>query len=344
MELEVCIKKILGEFKLDVSFSCSSLGMAILGASGCGKTMTLKCIAGIETPDEGRIILNGNVLFDSNRKINLCPQERRVGYLFQDYALFPNMTVAQNIEIAMGVGKADDYTLERFNLKEIKDLYPKQLSAGQKQRTAMARMLAAGPDLILLDEPFSALDSHNKWQMENEVKTVINENNIPYIFVSHNRDEVYRLCENTGIMADGKMKGTVNTKELFINPGTRHAAIVSGCKNVVKAIRTDTHRVLINEWGVELSTAAPVTFEEGFIGIRAHSFSINNLGLDDRNCINISDYTVTEEPFEWNISFRTSEVSSWIQWKVSKDILGNPDTDIPGKLWIKPEKIMLLEE
>ena len=344
MGLEVEIKKKLGDFQLDVSFSCDNTISAFLGESGCGKSMTLKCIAGIETPDEGRIVLNGRVLYDSKDKINLPPQKRRVGYMFQDYALFPNMTVRENIEIAQDGKLVETATLERFKLEDVSDLYPSQLSGGQKQRTAMARMLAAKPKIILLDEPFSALDSFLRWRMENEIKQILTTEKILTIIVSHDRDEVYRLSEYAGIIADGKLNGVVKTKDLFENPGSSLAAIISGCKNIARAIKTGPYSVQVPEWGIELDTSRPVMFEEGCIGIRAHSFEINELKEKNANCICVEDAQITEEPFEWSISFLVSGTAEWIQYKVSKDVLKDPYKEMPNKLWISPEKIMLFDE
>ena len=359
MGFEVDIKKKMGDFQLDVSFAGDDLIIAVLGASGCGKSMTLKCIAGIETPDEGRIVLNGRVLYDSEEKINLPPQKRKVGYMFQDYALFPNMTVRQNIEIAINSQKeknsgnteaidksvhSADEIYERFRLTDIVDLYPAQLSGGQKQRVAMARMIAAGPEMILLDEPFAALDTYLKWQMENEVKQVLKSENKPTVFVSHDRDEVYRLCDYAGIMSEGMMHGIHNTKELFKNPKTKMAAMVSGCKNITEAERIDTYRVYVPSWDAEFTTSTPVTFEKGYIGIRAHSFEMADNGYGDKNCVCIDTSEVNEEPFEWTVSFKTAKSSEWIQWKVSKELWQYSQDSIPKRLWVKPENIMLLDE
>ena len=156
MELEVKIRKKLRGFDLAVEFSVQDEVLALLGASGCGKSMTLKCIAGIEKPDEGRILLNGRTLFDSEKGVNLAPQKRRVGYLFQDYALFPNMTVAENITFSARGTKEEkrkllERELARFSLAGLEDSYPKELSGGQKQRTAFARILASDAELLLLD-------------------------------------------------------------------------------------------------------------------------------------------------------------------------------------------------
>ena len=216
MALEVDITKKLDGFFMHMQFRAEREIFAILGASGCGKSMTLKCIAGIEKPDEGRIVLDGKVLFDSEKKINLPPQKRKVGYMFQDYALFPHMNVVQNIEA--GMGKRPDRSrteslIRQFQLEGLEKKIPGQLSGGQKQRVAMARMLAAEPELILLDEPFSALDTYLKWQLEQEMYKHLKEAGKPVIFVSHNRDEVYRLCDTVSCMNRGKMEVMEPLKE-----------------------------------------------------------------------------------------------------------------------------------
>ena len=202
MELEVNIKKKLKEFDLDIEFGVSKGCTGLMGSSGSGKSMILKCIAGIEKPDSGRIVLNGNILYDSAKKINLSPQKRHVGYLFQSYALFPNMTVLKNIEEgagASGFSKKEDIArafdmLERFHIKELSDRYPRQLSGGQKQRAALARLMVCDPDVILLDEPFSALDDELKSELIDEMKGLLGGLQKPEILVSHNKDEVAELC------------------------------------------------------------------------------------------------------------------------------------------------------
>ena len=165
MSLFVDIRKKLKGFSLNVSFETNGDYLGVLGSSGSGKSMTLKCIAGIETPDEGLIILNGKVLFDSKKKINLKPQERNIGYLFQNYALFPNMTVEKNIGIGLKGSKYEknrkiNEIIEAFHLQGLEKKYPRQLSGGQQQRVALARCIIYKPDVLMLDEPFSALDTY----------------------------------------------------------------------------------------------------------------------------------------------------------------------------------------
>ena len=185
--LQVRIKKKLGNFLLDVDFSMDGGIFAILGASGCGKSMTLKCIAGIERPDEGRIVLNDRVLFDSAKQINLPPQKRKVGYMFQDYALFPTMNVVQNIQAGMwrkpDPKKVREY-ITGFQLGGLEHHMPDQLSGGQKQRAAIARATVTKPSIILADEPTGALDSETGRRVL-EIFSEINKQGTTVIIVTH---------------------------------------------------------------------------------------------------------------------------------------------------------------
>lgn len=198
--LEVQIYKKLAEFDLDASFQVDDNILGLMGASGSGKSMTLKCIAGIETPDQGRIVLNGRVLFDSEKKINVPIQKRNVGYMFQSYALFPNMNVYENISVGLRARKVKDVdivvqkVMQQFRIFELASRYPKQLSGGQRQRVALARLMAYEPDVLLLDEPFSALDEDLKEDLLQELKSELQISK-PVIFVSHDKEEVNYLCD-----------------------------------------------------------------------------------------------------------------------------------------------------
>lgn len=198
--LEVQIYKKLAEFDLDASFQVDDNILGLMGASGSGKSMTLKCIAGIETPDQGRIVLNGRVLFDSEKKINVPIQKRNVGYMFQSYALFPNMNVYENISVGLRARKVKDVdivvqkVMQQFRIFELASRYPKQLSGGQRQRVALARLMAYEPDVLLLDEPFSALDEDLKKDLLQKLKSELQISK-PVIFVSHDKEEVNKLCD-----------------------------------------------------------------------------------------------------------------------------------------------------
>lgn len=375
MSLKVNIKKRLGNFNLDVAFETERGVFAILGASGCGKSMTLKCIAGIETPDEGRIELNGRVLYDSAKKINLTPQKRRVGYMFQDYALFPNMTVEQNIKAGMGKHpekeKVRSY-INRFRLEGMEKHYPAQLSGGQKQRVAMARMIASEPDILLLDEPFSALDSYLKWELEQEMRDMLAEVQKPVLFVSHNRDEVYRLCSMVSCIDHGKMEVIEKTKEFFHNPKTKTAAVLSGCKNISAAEIVDNNHIKALGWGITLCVSE-IPEETKAVGIRAHSFYPVNAeqipgkesaanesrvsviqegtglkkyrnSVQEENIFKIEESRIIEDPFEWNISFRPSKESGWLQWKIAKTEQKDSPGPIPPALAVHAKDILLLKD
>lgn len=198
--LEVQIYKKLAEFDLDASFQVDDNILGLMGASGSGKSMTLKCIAGIETPDQGRIVLNNRVLFDSEKKINVPIQKRNVGYMFQSYALFPNMNVYENISVGLRARKVKDVdivvqkVMQQFRIFELASRYSKQLSGGQRQRVALARLMAYEPDVLLLDEPFSALDEDLKEDLLQELKSELQISK-PVIFVSHDKEEVNYLCD-----------------------------------------------------------------------------------------------------------------------------------------------------
>ena len=209
--LEVQIYKKLAEFDLDASFQVDDNILGLMGASGSGKSMTLKCIAGIETPDQGRIVLNGRVLFDSEKKINVPIQKRNVGYMFQSYALFPNMNVYENISVGLRARKVKDVdivvqkVMQQFRVFELASRYPKQLSGGQRQRVALARLMAYEPDVLLLDEPFSALDEDLKEDLLQELKSELQISK-PVIFVSHNKEEVNYLCDLKYKIKQGKIR------------------------------------------------------------------------------------------------------------------------------------------
>lgn len=280
--LQVNIAKRLGNFRLRVNFCIDEPNeiMALLGPSGCGKSLTLKCIAGIERPDQGRIVLGDRVLFDSERRINLPPQQRRVGYLFQNYALFPNMTVEQNVLVA-AAGATKQERRERalreiaaMRLEGLERHRPAQLSGGQQQRCAMARILASDPELILLDEPFSALDGYLRWQLEMELSDTLRHFPGGAVFVSHNRDEVYRLCDTVCVLDQGSSDPKVSVHDLFKQPTSLAAALISGCKNVSRAHVVAPGLLRCDDWGVTLRTSLPCPSGLTHVGIRAHYFTV----------------------------------------------------------------------
>ena len=281
MSLSVDIRKRLGAFSLDASFTSDDATetLALLGASGSGKSVALKCIAGTERPDEGRIVLNDRVLFDSAAGVDVSVRERRVGYLFQSYALFPTMTVEQNVVAGVRSGSRAERLaraheqIRAFRLDGLERLRPAQLSGGQQQRCALARIMANEPELLLLDEPFSALDGYLRWQLELELADTLRAFPGGVVFVSHNRDEVYRMCDRVCVLTNGHSGRTVSTRELFDAPATLAEAVMSGCKNVSAATPVGDHALSCVDWGVTLACEREAAGSD-HAGIRAHDLRL----------------------------------------------------------------------
>jgi molybdate transport system ATP-binding protein len=349
VSIKVSIRKKLSRtFTLETEFETGGRGcMGILGASGCGKSMTLKCIAGIETPDEGFISINGRTLFDSAKNINLKPQVRRVGYLFQNYALFPRMTALENISAGLsGRGARAEKArkaagwIRRFGLEGLEDRYPAMLSGGQQQRTALARMLIGEPEAILLDEPFSALDTSLREQMQIQTLELL-ENRSGVILVTHSRDEVFKLCGELLIMDRGRALTKGKTRELFRDPGFVAAARLTGCKNISPVRRIGEREIAALHWGLTLQTAGPVGDHITHVGIRAHDFV--PAGDETYNRIPMAVSRRTEEPFETVVLFTNAAAKGpdekyEIWWKYSKYLRHHDIND----LFIPPESLLLL--
>jgi molybdate transport system ATP-binding protein len=345
MGLSVDIKKRLGDFQLDISLETHGGVTGLLGASGSGKSMTLMCIAGIVRPDSGRIILNGNPLFDSERRINLSPQQRRIGYLFQNYALFPNMTVRQNIQCGLhhekDKRKREQITQETIALMQLQGLenhQPSQLSGGQQQRAALARILAGKPDLLMLDEPFSALDTFLREQLQIDMQKLLKRFDKDVLLVTHNRDEAYQMCHNIAMVESGKTIIHKGTKEIFRYPESRYTAQMTGCKNVVAAEKSGEHTVYVPDWGVHVTSSVPVGESLAAIGIRAHFFGVG----ESQNRFPIQVVNEIERQFDYYVQFRyinQKEDTQDIWWRIPKEVRADA---LPEELGVAPEDIMLL--
>lgn len=353
MELTVDIKRKLGEFNLDIHFQGNSKRIGILGASGCGKSMTLKSIAGIETPDEGRIQIGDKLLFDSEKKLNLKPQKRNIGYLFQNYALFPTMTVAKNIEAGLKGSKEKNHKrvqemIEKFQLTGLADRLPGELSGGQQQRVALARIMAYEPDAILLDEPFSALDVFLKDRLQQEMMEMLRDYPGLVIMVSHSRDEIYRFSEELLIMDKGSVVTYGETKEIFANPVKREAARLTGCKNFSDIRRVDDHTAELIDWGIMVNVENTIPENATCIGYRAHDF-VPVWGERCKNCLRTNIESMAELPFENNYYLLPegdgAEGKQTICWFLQRDKMAEVEQKgMPDYLQLREEDIMFLEQ
>ena len=321
--LTVELKKRLGNFSLDVCFEAQNETLALLGASGCGKSMTLKCIAGIVTPDRGQIVLDGQTLYDSARRVNLSPQKRRTGLLFQNYALFPNMTVAQNLRAGArrdrrGQQREETISqaLERFGLTQLRDRYPAQLSGGQQQRAALARILVSGPDILLLDEPFSALDSHLRFRLEQELRQTIRQFGKTVILVTHDRDEAFRLADRIAVLENGRVEVCGTKAEVFAQPRTRSAAVLTGCKNISRLEPLGGNLVRAADWGLTL-TLADAPADDTYLGIRMHDI----MAGPGENTVTGRVVEEIENPFSYTVMLTPLDApeATAIGWELDKE-------------------------
>lgn len=333
MALYVDIRKDFGGFVLETQFQTEAGVLGLLGESGSGKSMTLRCIAGIVTPDEGRIELDGVPFFDSKKRINLKPQQRQVGLLFQNYALFPNMTVRQNLLTGLrsrekNRERADSAVREmirKFHLSGLENHRPAQLSGGQQQRTALARILLSRPRVLMLDEPFSALDELLKWHLELELGEILKEFGGTTLFVTHSRDEIYRICHQVIVMERGKSGPVIPVKQLFEAPETRAAAYLSGCKNYSEASLIPSGEVYARDWGVTLRASGAVPPGLSSVGIRSH-YIRPALELEEDRCniIRCRILRAIEDVFSYVVILRPVKApgDARIRMDVSKEVWG----------------------
>jgi len=277
--LLVNLKKHLPGFTLEAQLEANGQPLGLLGTSGSGKSMTLRCIAGLDSPNQGRIVLNGRVLFDSQRGINIPSRQRRIGFVFQNYALFPHLTIAQNIAF----GLQDLPKLERrqriakymemMQLQGLENRYPEQISGGQQQRVALARALAIHPEALLLDEPLSALDTYLRSRIERLLSETLSTYEGVTLFVTHKLEEAYRICQNLLILSHGKVIANDTKETIFERPPSFEVAQVTECKNFSAARMIEPQKIEAQDWGCTLQVVEPIPDSLTCVGIRAHHFT-----------------------------------------------------------------------
>lgn len=329
MKLELNIHKDYPGFTLDMNLSTSARRVGILGASGSGKSMLLKCLCGLITPDSGFIQLGDRVLFDSQKKINLPPRQRRVGFLFQNYALFPHLTVLQNITFGLDDlppqqrQETAESLMARFHLAELAGRYPGQLSGGQQQRVALARAMAPDPDILFLDEPFSALDEHLRSHMIKAMLEDLKDYRGTVLLVTHNIEEVYRLCDHLVIISGGSINATGPKEKLFQHPVTMEGARVTGCKNLAPAFLKSNGVLDIPKWGIFATSAELPSKAAGWAGIRANHILL----ADEKHQENLFSAWIAERseaPFRITLYLKLNQPAEHpgdfdVQWEISRD-------------------------
>lgn len=329
MSLHIDINKNLSSFNLDVSMESKGGIIGFLGASGSGKSMTLKCIAGLEKPSKGKIIINDKVLFDSEEKINVKTRDRKVGFLFQNYALFPHMTIKDNIEIGLDkVSKAEKSKLssnyiKKFGLEGLENRYPWQLSGGQQQRVALARALITSPDILLLDEPFSALDNHLRASMERELVELLKDYEGTVVFVTHDIAEAYRVCDKIIVFDGGKANDIRDKNVLFETPQSLAEAKLTGCKNISRVKKLDNNFVFAEEWNLRLKCLENIKDNINYIAIRSHNIKLykDEKEKKEENVFEVVIENIVENPFDYTLYIKSinSNRSDLIHFTISKE-------------------------
>jgi molybdate transport system permease protein len=353
--LEINVEKSLENFRLAVQLRTGRSALGLLGASGAGKSMTLRMIAGVATPGKGRIVLDGRVLFDSASGQNIPPARRRIGVVFQDYALFPHMTVAENVAFGLHELSAAERAarvrlhLNKMHIGELANRYPKQISGGQRQRVAIARCMAIKPGALLLDEPFAALDPHLRRQMEEQLRATLRGYGGVVIFVTHDMEEAFRFCTELLVLDSGQVIASGPKHALFEQPRSVVTARLTGCKNIVAATLTDVSHIAVEEWGCNLTLAAPHAAAIRHVGYRSHHFRFQQSAVGE-NVFPCWQLETSEAPHEMTLYLRLHHepqpgdpphLQADIpkeQWRVLSD---QPQ---PWKIQIDPARLLLLED
>ena len=360
MSLEVSIEKSMPGFRLAVEFTADGAPLGLLGPSGSGKTMTLRAIAGLETPDRGRIVLHGRVLFDSEQRIHVPARARRIGLLFQNYALFPHLSVAGNIAFGLRhlpEAERNRHVAEQLaaaHLEGFADRYPATLSGGEQQRVALARALAIEPAALLLDEPFSALDTHLRGALERQLRETLASYGGATLFVSHNLEEAYRVCEKLVVLENGSVAAQGPKEEIFRHPPTLEVARVTGCKNFSRAHRFSDGRVEALDWGCTLRVAQQFAKTPGHVAIRAHHIRVHSPRKsspgNSENVFPCWLAAMTETPFRVTLDLRiaappASPADFHLQAEVFKQEWESfRDLPQPWAIELAADRVFLLED
>jgi molybdate transport system permease protein len=351
--LEIRVEKALETFNLAVVFRLGKGALGLLGASGAGKSMTLRMISGVVTPDRGRIVLNGRVLYDSATGKKISAAQRKIGVVFQDYALFPRMTVAENVGFGLNRFPKRErksrvlQQLERVQIAELADRYPAGISGGQRQRVAIARCLATEPDALLFDEPFAALDPHLRRQTEEQLRMTLTDYHGAVIFVTHDMEEAFRFCSDLLVLDGGKVIASGPKHQLFERPQTVVGARLTGCKNIAPARRLAPDRIAVKAWDCELRTAIQVPDAFTHAGIRSHQI-VFQPSANDENTFLCWLVGSSEAPHEMTLYLRLHTAPEageppHLQADVPKDLWRTLSVESqPWRVRLDPARLLLL--
>ncbi len=371
MELVVQVeKKFRSGFRLEVAFTATGAPLGILGPSGSGKSLTLRTIAGLERPDHGRIVLDGRVLFDAAGRVDLPSRERRVGLLFQHLALFPQMTVGENI--AFGLRNSVPRTgeppalsteererriatqIKAYRLEGLAGRHPASLSGGQQQRVALARTLAPQPLALLLDEPFSALDTHLRAELERELRETLAGYHGVTLFVSHSMEEAYRFCGDLIVLEHGRIVAAGPKEKIFRHPPSSEVARLTGCKNFSRVRPLGEGLVEALDWNCKLRAPQNLRDVAAHIAIRAHHVhvygSASARAAADDNTFPCWLASSSESPFRITLFLHlnappSSPAHFHLQAEVFKDHWESFKTQPqPWRVQLAPDRLFLLPD
>lgn len=355
--LKVRLKRTLPDFNLDIDFVVDNEILSIVGPSGSGKTMTLKAIAGLANLPEGYISLNGCVLFDSENGINLSAQQRKVGFVQQNYALFPHMTVFENV--AFGIMHLSPKErlekvrslLEMVGLPNHGRRYPSQLSGGQQQRVAMARTLAPEPEIILLDEPFSALDDLTKKELSQELLNLHNMYRCDIIFVTHSLTEAYRLSSRIGVYDNGKLLQLDKKEQVFNYPQDERVALLTGAKNLFRGtvLNINNNQALIRLLDIGSTVRLLLPSDKNLnlnqqvlVGIRPENIRFCNQPKENTALLNVDRISDGITTITYQLSRSANETTISLEAEVSKTEVFRPELNQTANVYLAPDKLFVI--
>ena len=353
--LEMSVRKALSNFTLQIDLSAGDQPVGLLGASGAGKSITLKMIAGVARPDAGRIELSGRILFDSTRGIYLPAQARRVGVVFQDYALFPHRTVAENVGFSLHRLPCAErqqrvqQLLASLHIAHLADRRPAQISGGERQRVAIARCLAMQPDALRFDEPFAALDPHLRRSTEEQLRETLRGYRGVVLFITHDMEEAFRFCPDLVVLSEGRKIASGPRQQLFSDPRSIVAAQLTGCKNIAAAQQIDETHARVDAWNCTLMAAHRATGSFHAIGYRSHYFHFQQLA-EGENVFPCWLVDQSESPHEMTLYLRLNAAPepgeiAHIQADVPKQLWRQLEAQPqPWQIQFDPESLLLLDE